>query len=82
MHRRRASLLLSGLLGAFSLALMCWQSFVRANEVPLFEGGKIWIQWNSMEDDVAADLVERGIPKSDLVLELYPPSLRKFIEPI
>jgi hypothetical protein len=39
---------------------------------------KIWVQWNSTEDDIAADLVKAGIPHSDIVIGLHPPSLRKF----
>ncbi len=41
---------------------------------------KIWIQWNSTEDDIAADLVALGIPKADIVIGLHPPDLRQFTE--
>jgi XisI protein len=42
------------------------------------KNGKVWIQWNSTEDDIAADLVDLGIPKEDIVLGLQPPNMRKF----
>jgi hypothetical protein len=44
------------------------------------KGGKVWIQWNSLEDDIAADLVALGIPKEDIVIALHPPEMRKFTE--
>jgi XisI protein len=34
--------------------------------------GKIWIQRNMTEADLAQELVERGIPKEDIVLGLHP----------
>jgi len=39
--------------------------------------GKIWIQWNGMEDNLARELVELGVPKTDIVLGFHAPSLRK-----
>jgi hypothetical protein len=39
---------------------------------------KIWIHWNSTEDDIAADLVALGVPKEDIVLSLQPPNMRRF----
>ena len=38
--------------------------------------GKIWIQQNNTEADLAAELVERGIPKSDLVIGFQPADIR------
>ncbi|MFG3816675.1 XisI protein [Limnothrix redekei] len=40
--------------------------------------GKIWIQANNTELDIAQNLVERGIPKEDIVLGLQPPNFRRF----
>jgi hypothetical protein len=42
--------------------------------------GKIWIQWNGTEDDIAAELVEMGVPKQDIVLGFHPPYMRQFTE--
>ena len=38
---------------------------------------KVWVQENRTEMEVAEELVERGIPKSDIVLGLQPPEYRK-----
>jgi hypothetical protein len=39
--------------------------------------GKIWILANWTEDDVAQELVDRGVPKQDIVLAFQPESVRK-----
>jgi XisI protein len=44
------------------------------------KNGKVWIQWNSTEDEIALDLVKAGIPRSDIVLGLQPPELRQYTE--
>jgi hypothetical protein len=38
---------------------------------------KVWIFNNSTEHDIAADLVELGVPKQDIVLGFYPPYMRE-----
>ncbi|MBW4621512.1 MAG: XisI protein [Cyanosarcina radialis HA8281-LM2] len=38
---------------------------------------KIWIFQNSTEHDIAADLVEMGVPKQDIVLGFQPPFARE-----
>lgn len=38
---------------------------------------KIWLQWNRTEHEVVDYLMERGVPKSDIVLGLKPPYVRK-----
>jgi hypothetical protein len=38
---------------------------------------KIWIQINNTELDIGQDLVERGIPKEDIVIGFQPPYLRQ-----
>ncbi len=40
--------------------------------------GKIWIQHNSTEDDIAEELVSMGIPKNDIVLAFHAPSRRRY----
>lgn len=37
---------------------------------------RIWIQQNTTDIDVALELVEMGVPKSDIVLGLHPPYKR------
>lgn len=42
--------------------------------------GKIWIQWNGTEDDIAAELVEMGVSQQDIILGFYPPFMRQFTD--
>lgn len=38
--------------------------------------GKIWIQRDGIEDGITEELLEAGIPKSDIVLGFHPPQVR------
>ncbi|MGB8703205.1 MAG: XisI protein [Thermosynechococcaceae cyanobacterium] len=38
---------------------------------------KVWIQVNNTELDIGQDLVNRGIPKADIVIGFQPPYLRQ-----
>ena len=40
-------------------------------------GEKIWIFCNSTEHDIAADLMELGVPSQDIVLGFQPPFVRE-----
>ena len=40
--------------------------------------GKIWLQANNTDVDVAEDLVQAGIAREDIVLGLQPPFIRAF----
>ncbi len=42
--------------------------------------GKIWIQRDGIEDGVTEELVEAGVPKSDIVLGFQPPEVRQYTE--
>ncbi|MGB3760812.1 MAG: XisI protein [Rivularia sp. (in: cyanobacteria)] len=42
------------------------------------KNGKIWIQWNGTEDDIGTELIEKGVPKEDIVIEFQTPFMRKF----
>ena len=39
--------------------------------------GKVWIQHNQSDFDIGEALSNHGIPKSQIVLGLYPPSIRQ-----
>ena len=41
-------------------------------------GGKIWIQEDNTDADIASLLVDANIPKSDIVLGFQSPSMRPF----
>ena len=42
--------------------------------------GKIWIQWNGTEDDLAKELVDLGVPKKDIVIGFHTPYMRQFTD--
>jgi hypothetical protein len=42
--------------------------------------GKLWIQWDGTDYPVAEELLERGIPKSDIVLAFHAPYKRPYTE--
>jgi hypothetical protein len=42
--------------------------------------GKVWIEKDNTEDGVATELVQAGIPKSQIVLAFRPPEVRKHTE--
>jgi hypothetical protein len=42
------------------------------------KNGKIWIQRNNTEINLAERLVEKGVAKADIVLGLHSPFMRKF----
>lgn len=42
--------------------------------------GKIWIQHDGTEGGIALELVERGVPKQDIVLGFHSPLKHQFTE--
>jgi hypothetical protein len=42
--------------------------------------GKIWLQYNGTEIDIAQKLVDRGVPKTDIVLGFQAPHRRPFTD--
>lgn len=40
------------------------------------QDGKVWIQRDGTEDGIANELVQAGIPKSDIVLGFHEPDIR------
>ncbi len=44
------------------------------------KGDKVWVQHNSTEHRVAAELVARGIPQEHIVLGLHSPYKRQFTD--
>ncbi|MFN9175263.1 MAG: XisI protein [Synechocystis sp.] len=42
--------------------------------------GKIWIQQNMTEADLGQELVEQGVPPTDIVLGLQPPYKRPYTQ--
>lgn len=42
--------------------------------------GKVWIEKDNTEDGIAPELVQAGIPKSQIVLAFRPPEMRQHTE--
>lgn len=42
--------------------------------------GKIWLQHNGTENDIPAELVQMGVPKTDIVVAFHSPFKRQFTE--
>jgi XisI protein len=42
--------------------------------------GKIWLLHNTTEHELAIELMELGVPKSDIVLGFCPPEMRHFTD--
>jgi hypothetical protein len=60
-----------------------WDGFKRIYQCFIhldIKDGKIWIQQNWTEDDLAAELVELGVPREDIILGLQPPFKRPYTD--
>ncbi|HIK31505.1 MAG TPA: XisI protein [Oscillatoriales cyanobacterium M59_W2019_021] len=44
------------------------------------KNGKIWIQHNMTEFDITEELLQRGVPKEDIVLGFHSPKMREYSE--
>ena len=44
------------------------------------KNGKIWIQYDGTDFDLANELVAMGVPKKDIVLAFHPPYKRPYTE--
>ena len=67
----------------YQLLYVGWDGMRRVYSVGLhldIKDGKIWLQHNAFEADIAAELVARGVPKSDIVLGFFAPYRRKLSE--
>jgi XisI protein len=67
----------------YQLVHVGWQNERRVYGCVLhldIKNGKIWLQHNGTENDIAAELVEMGIPKTDIVVGFHSPFKRQFTE--
>ncbi len=67
----------------YQLVHVGWQTERRVYGCVLhldIKDGKIWLQHNGTENDIAAELVEMGIPKTDIVIGFHSPFKRQFTE--
>ncbi|NEQ99360.1 MAG: XisI protein [Cyanothece sp. SIO2G6] len=44
------------------------------------KAGKIWIQHDGTEVGIANQLVERGVPKQDIILAFHEPEIRQYTD--
>lgn len=42
--------------------------------------GRVWVQQNATSEDIAEELVTKGIPRTDIVLGFYPAYIRPHTE--
>jgi hypothetical protein len=67
----------------YQLVYIGWQGEKRIYACPIhidIKDGKIFIQRDFTEAGIAQQLVEQGVPKSDIVLSFRSPFVRKFSE--
>ena len=50
------------------------------NRSSILSSSKNWLQHNGTENDIAAELVEMGVTKSDIVIGFHSPFKRQFTE--
>ena len=60
------------------------KTFLAASAISEFHvdiiDGKIWVQHDGTEDVIADQLVEKGVPKQDIVLAYHAPNVRKYTD--
>ena len=67
----------------YLLTLLGWRQDrrVRSNVVYLrLRNQKIWIEEDGLEQGIAVDLIEAGVPKEDIVLAFHHPNVRPLTE--
>lgn len=67
----------------YQLLFIGWQGEKRIYGCPIhidIKAGKIWIQQDFTEVGIAQQLIDRGVPKSDVVLGFRSPFMRQLSE--
>jgi len=67
----------------YLLLLMGWQKDERIKNVMIhirLKDGKIWVEEDWTEEGVAADLLQQGITREEIVLAFHPPQVRQYTE--
>lgn len=65
----------------YQLMYVGWNGLRRVDHSVMhfdIKDGKIWIQQNMTDVDIAQELVDMGVPKKDIVLGLQPPYKRPY----
>ena len=69
--------------GHYFLMGVGWQHSKRIHGISVhidLRGDKVWIQQDYTEHGIANELIEMGIPKSDIVLAFHAPARRQYLE--
>lgn len=67
--------------GHFQLLTLGWEGGKNGFGVIFhfrLKDGKIWLDENNTDIPITDDLLERGVPKTDIVLGLQPPEYRQY----
>jgi hypothetical protein len=67
----------------YMLVIVGWTQRRRIRQTVLFvrlRDGKFWIEEDSLEDGIATDLLQAGVPKEDIVLAFHSPEMRAYTE--
>lgn len=60
-----------------------WAGKQRVRDADVYirlKNNKLWIEEDGLEDGIATDLMEAGVPKQDIVLAFHQPRLRPLTE--
>jgi hypothetical protein len=65
----------------YQVLFVGWEEYKRTFGAPIhidIKDGKIWVQQNMTDYDFIEDLLEKGVPKEDIVLAFHPPYKRPY----
>jgi hypothetical protein len=78
----RSELIFDDDIGHYELMVSGWLPGQQRVHGPILHldvrDGKVWIEHDGTSPGIALDLMEAGIPKSDIVLAFHPPQERPF----
>lgn len=67
--------------GHYQVMSIGWEKEERVHDCVMhidIKDGKIWIQHNATDVDIAEELVEQGLSKAEIVLAMHPTRLRAY----
>ncbi len=67
----------------YQVLFVGWEGFKRTFGAPIhidIKNGKLWIQQNMTDYDFIGELIDKGIPKEDIVLAFHAPYKRKYTD--
>ena len=67
----------------YLLIAVGWDGIRRVHDCTIHAeiiNGKIWIEWDGIEEGMAIELLKAGVPKEDIVLGFRSPQMRKLTD--